>query len=226
VGQWLPEPIITDGRDDPARHAETADLLSLALLALLERLSPEQRAVLLLHEVFDYRYPEIAAIVGKSQDNVRQLATRARRHVQQRRPRFQTTREQREELARRFFAAVEHGDVSGLEALLAHDVALTGDGGGKVPALARTLRGRSRVARMLIDWARLGARVPGGSLRPVEVNGGPGALYLDAQQRLLAVVALEVAGGQVTSISAILNPDKLTRLGPVGDFGSLRGSAG
>ncbi len=226
VGQWLPEPIITDGRDDPARHAETADLLSLALLALLERLSPEQRAVLLLHDVFDYGYPQIAAIVGKSQDNVRQLATRARRHVRQRRPRFQTTREQREELARRFFAAVEHGDVSGLEALLAHDVELTGDGGGKVPALARTLRGRSRVARMLIDWARLGARVPGGSLRPVEVNGGPGALYLDAQQRLLAVVALEVAGGQVTSISAILNPDKLTRLGPVGDFGSLRGSAG
>jgi RNA polymerase sigma factor (sigma-70 family) len=162
VGQWLPEPIITDGRDDPARHAETADLLSLALLALLERLSPEQRAVLLLHDVFDYGYPQIAAIVGKSQDNVRQLATRARRHVRQRRPRFQTTREQREELARRFFGAVEHGDVSGLEALLAHDVALTGDGGGKVPALARTLRGRSRVARMLIDWARLGARVPGG----------------------------------------------------------------
>jgi len=226
VGQWLPEPIITDDRDDPARHAETADLLSLALLALLERLSPEQRAVLLLHDVFDYGYPQIAAIVGKSQDNVRQLATRARRHVRQRRPRFQTTREQREELARRFFAAVEHGDVSGLEVLLAHDVALTGDGGGKVPALARTLRGRSRVARMLIDWARLGARVPGGSLRPVEVNGGPGALFLDAQQRLLAVVALEVAGGQVTSIHAILNPDKLTRLGPVGDFGSLRGSAG
>jgi RNA polymerase sigma-70 factor (TIGR02957 family) len=225
VGEWLPEPIITDGRDDPARRVEMADSLSLAMLVLLERLSPEQRAVLLLHDVFDYRYREIAAIVGKSQDSVRQLAMRARRHLQQRRPRFQTTREQREELARRFFAAVEHGDVSGLEALLAHDVELTGDGGGKVPALARTLRGRSRVARMLIDWARLAARAPGGSLRPVEVNGGPGALYLDAQQRLIAVVALEVAGGQVTSISAILNPDKLTRLGPVADFGSLWGSA-
>jgi RNA polymerase sigma-70 factor (TIGR02957 family) len=226
VGEWLPEPIITDGHDDPARHVEMADSLSLAMLVLLERLSPEQRAVLLLHEVFDYGYPEIAAIIGKSQDNVRQLATRARRHVQQRRPRFQTTREQRDELARRFFAAVEHGDLSGLEALLAHDVELTGDGGGKVPALARKLRGRSRVARALIDWARLAARAPGRSLRPVEVNGGPGALYLDAQQRLIAVVALEVAGGQVTSISAILNPDKLTRLGPVGDFGSLRGWAG
>jgi RNA polymerase sigma-70 factor (ECF subfamily) len=226
VGEWLPEPIITDGHDDPARHVEMADSLSLAMLVLLERLSPEQRAVLLLHEVFDYGYPEIASIIGKSQDNVRQLASRARRHVQQRRPRFQTTREQRDELARRFLQAVEHGDLSGLEALLAHDVELTGDGGGKVPALARTLRGRSRVARALIDWARLAARAPGGSLRPVEVNGGPGALYLDAQQRLIAVVALEVAGGQVTSIHAILNPDKLTRLGPVGDFGSPWGWAG
>jgi RNA polymerase sigma-70 factor (TIGR02957 family) len=225
VGEWLPEPIITDGRDDPARHAEMADSLSLAMLVLLERLSPEQRAVLLLHDVFGYAYPQIAGIVGKREDNVRQLAARARRHLRQRRPRFQATREQREELARRFFAAVEHGDVSGLEALLAHDVELTGDGGGKVPALARSLRGRSRVARTLIDWARLAARAPGRSLRPVEVNGGPGALYLDAQQRLLAVVALEVADGQVTSISAVVNPDKLARLGPVGDFGSLRGSA-
>jgi RNA polymerase sigma factor (sigma-70 family) len=224
VGAWLPEPIITDGRDDPARHTEMADSLSLAMLLLLERLSPEQRAVLLLHDVFDYRYREIAAIIGKRQDNVRQLATRARRHLAQRRPRFQTTREQREELTRRFFAAVEQGDLVGLEVLLAHDVELTGDGGGKVPALARTLRGRSRVAHTLLDWARLAARAPGGSLRPVEVNGGPGALYLDAQQRLLGVMALEVAG-QVTSISAIVNPDKLTHLGPVGDFGSLWGSA-
>jgi RNA polymerase sigma-70 factor (ECF subfamily) len=221
VGEWLPEPIITDGHDDPARHAEMADSLSLAMLVLLERLSPEQRAVLLLHDVFDYRYPQIAQILGKSQDSVRQLATRARRHLAQRRPRFQTTRQQQEELARRFFAAVERGDLSGLEALLAHDVELTGDGGGKVAALARTLRGRSRVARMLLDWARLAARAPGRSLRPVQVNGGPGALFLDAQQRLLAVVALEVAGGQVSSIHAIVNPDKLTRLGPVADVGSL-----
>jgi RNA polymerase sigma factor (sigma-70 family) len=131
VGEWLPAPIITDGRDDPARHAETADSLSLAMLVLLESLSPEQRAVLLLHDVFDYGYPQIATIVGKSEDNVRQLATRARRHVEQRRPRFQTTREQRDELAERFFAAAEQGDLAGLEALLAHDVQLTGDGGGK-----------------------------------------------------------------------------------------------
>ena len=225
VGQWLPEPIITDGHDDPARRAEMADSLSLAMLVLLESLSPEQRAVLLLHDVFGYGHAQIAQIIGKSQDNVRQLAIRARRHIKQRRPRFQTTREQQQELARRFFQAAEDGDLRGLEALLAHDVELTGDGGGKVPALARSLRGRTRVARTLIDWARLSTRLPGVSLRPVQVNGGPGALWLDAQQRLIAVVALEIADRQITRISAIVNPDKLTRLGPVADFTSLLGSA-
>jgi RNA polymerase sigma-70 factor (TIGR02957 family) len=225
VGEWLPEPIITDGRDDPAQHAETADSLSVAMLVLLESLSPEQRAVLLLHDVFDYGYREIAAIVGTSQDNVRQLATRARRHVGQRRPRFQTTREQRDELTARFFAAAEQGDLAGLETLLASDVQLTGDGGGKVPALARSLRGRNRVARTLINWVRFSARVPGVSLRLVEVNGGPGALYLDAQQRLIGVLALDIADGQITSISSIVNPDKLTHLGPVADYRSLLRSA-
>jgi RNA polymerase sigma-70 factor (ECF subfamily) len=176
VGEWLPEPIITDGDHDPARHAETADSLSLAMLVLLESLSPEQRAVLLLHDVFDYGYPEIAAIVGKREDNVRQLATRARRHVEQRWPRFRTTREQRDELTRRFFAASERGDLAGLEALLAHDVELTGDGGGKAPALARSLRGRSRVARAhqlappgrprsgRVDAPRRGQRRPGSAV--------------------------------------------------------------
>jgi RNA polymerase sigma-70 factor (TIGR02957 family) len=223
VGEWLPEPIITDGRDDPAQHAQMADSLSLAMLVLLESLSPEQRAVLLLHDVFDYGYAEIAGIVGKSEDNVRQLATRARRHVEQRRPRFQTTREQREELAQRFFAAAEQGDLAGLEALLAADVQLTGDGGGKVPALARSLHGRNRVARTLITWLRLAARAPGVSWRVVEVNGGPGAVFLDAQQRLISVVALDAAGDQVTSINSVVNPDKLAHLGPVGDFRSLLG---
>jgi RNA polymerase sigma-70 factor (TIGR02957 family) len=224
VGEWLPEPIITDSDDDPARHAETADSLSLAMLVLLESLSPEQRAVLLLHDVFDYDYAQIAEIIGKGEDNVRQLATRARKHVEQRRPRFKTTREQRDELAARFFAAAEQGDLAGLEALLAHDVELTGDGGGKVPALARPLRGRSRVARMLLN-SLLSARVPGMSMRRVEVNGGPGALYLDAQQRLIAVVALDIAGSQIRGISSIVNPDKLTHLGSVGDLGSLLRSA-
>jgi RNA polymerase sigma-70 factor (ECF subfamily) len=180
VGEWLPEPIITDSHDDPAQHAEMADSLSLATLVLLESLSPEQRAVLLLHDVFDYDYAQVAEIVGKSQDNVRQLATRARRHVEQRRPRFQTTREQREELAARFFQASEQGDLSGLEALLAHDVAFTGDGGGKVPALARTLRGRNRVARTLVDYSvRQAALFQQIQIRPTEINGSPGALYVD-----------------------------------------------
>jgi RNA polymerase sigma-70 factor (TIGR02957 family) len=224
VGEWLPEPIITDGRDDPARHAEMADSLSLAMLVLLESLSPEQRAVLLLHDVFDYPYAEIAAIVGKSEDNVRQLATRARRHVERRRGglvRFQTTREQRDDLARRFFAAAEQGDLAGLEALLAADVVLTGDGGGKVPALARSLRGRNRVARTLTNWLRRVARVPGSSLLPVEVNGGPGAFVLDPQQHLISVWALDIADGEITSVSSIVNPDKLAHLGPVADFRSL-----
>jgi RNA polymerase sigma-70 factor (ECF subfamily) len=221
VGEWLPEPIITDGHDDPLQHAEMADSLSLAILVLLESLSPEQRAVLLLRDVFDYDHAQIAEIIGKSQDNVRQLATRARRHVKQRRPRFQTTRENRDELARRFFAAAEHGDLPALEALLAHDVELTGDGGGKVPALARTLRGRSRVARTLINSLIFGSRIPGVSLHPVEVNNGPGALILDAQQRLTGVIALDIADGQIRSISSIVNPDKLTHLGPVGDLRSL-----
>ena len=225
VGEWLPEPIITDGLDDPAQQAELADSLSLAMLVLLESLSPEQRAVLLLHDVFDYDHAQIAEIIDKSQDNVRQLATRARRHVEQRRPRFQTTREQRDELAQRFFAAAEQGDLPGLEALLAHDVELTGDGGGKVPTLARTLRGRGRVARVLVSSLISGSRTPGVSLRHVEVNDGPGALVLDAQQRLIGVMALDIAGGQIRSISSIVNPDKLTHLGPVGDLGSLLRSA-
>jgi RNA polymerase sigma-70 factor (ECF subfamily) len=221
VGEWLPEPIITDGRDDPARHAETADSLSMAMLVLLESLSPEQRAVLLLRDVFDYGYSEIASIVGKSEDNVRQLATRARRHVEQRRPRFQTTHEQRDELARRFFEAADEGDLAGLEALLAHDVELTGDGGGKVPALARTLHGRNRVARTLITWVRTANRVPGVTLRPVEVNGNPGGIYLDDQQRVIGVWALDVADREITSISSVVNPDKLAHLGPVADFAAL-----
>jgi RNA polymerase sigma-70 factor (ECF subfamily) len=224
VGEWLPEPIITDSGDDPAQQAEMADSLSMAMLVLLESLSPEQRAVLLLHDVFDYGYAEIATIVGKSEQNVRQLATRARKHVEQRRPRFQTTHEQRDELAARFFAAAQKGDLSGLETLLAHDVELTGDGGGKVPALARTLRGRSSVASVIVSWPRV-ADLPGVSLRPVEVNGDPGALYLDERERLLAVVALEVAGGQITGIRSVVNPDKLAHLGPVGDFPAVLKSA-
>jgi RNA polymerase sigma-70 factor (TIGR02957 family) len=221
VGEWLPEPIITDSADDPARHAEMADSLSMAMLVLLESLSPEQRAVLLLRDVFDYGYDEIAGIVGKSEDNVRQLAVRARRHIEERRPRFETSREQRDELARRFFAAAEAGDLSGLESLLAHDIVLTGDGGGKVPALARSLQGRNRVARTLLNWVKLGARIPGASLRPVEVNGAAGALLLDGNERLIGVWTLEIAGGQIQAVNSIVNPEKLAHLGPVADLEAL-----
>jgi RNA polymerase sigma-70 factor (TIGR02957 family) len=221
VGDWLPEPILTDGTDDPARHAEMADSLSIAMLVLLESLSPEQRAVLLLRDVFDYGYDEIAGIVGKSEDNVRQLASRARRHVGEGRPRFQSSHEQRDELARRFFAAAREGDLGGLEALLAHDVTLTGDGGGKVPALARSLHGRNRVARTLLNWVKIGARIPGSSMRPVEVNGAPGALLLDGDEHVISVWALEIADGQIQRVSSIVNPEKLAHLGPVADVRAL-----
>ena len=221
VGEWLPEPLLTDTRDDPASQAEMADSLSLALLVLLESLSAEQRAVLLLRDVFDYGYDEIARIVGKSEVNVRQLASRARSHVEQGRPRFQTSREQRDELGRRFFAAVQRGDLAGLEALLAHDVQLTGDGGGKVPALTRPLRGRSRVARALLAWTRVGSRIPGASIRPVEVNGAPGALLLDGEERLIGVWALDIAGGEIAALRSVVNPEKLAHLGPVADVRAL-----
>jgi RNA polymerase sigma-70 factor (ECF subfamily) len=226
VGEWLPEPILTDSRDDPVRRTELAESLSVAMLVLMESLSPEQRAALLLHDVFDYGYGEISTIIGKSEENVRQLATRARRHVEQRRPRFEAPREQRDELARRFFAAAEQGDLAGLEALLAHDVVLTGDGGGKVPALARSLHGRNRVARTLLNWVKAGSRIPGASLRPVELNGAPGAFLLDGDERLISVWALDIGQGQIQSINSIVNPDKLAHLGPVADMASLLRSRG
>ena len=131
VGEWLPEPLLADATDDPSDQTEMADSLSLAFLVLLESLSPEERAVLLLRDVFDYGYDAIAAIVGKSEGNARQLAARARRRVEERRPRFESSREQRDRLASRFFAAAVEGDLGSLETLLAHDVVLHGDGGGR-----------------------------------------------------------------------------------------------
>jgi RNA polymerase sigma-70 factor (TIGR02957 family) len=224
VGEWLPEPIITDGRDDPALHAELADSLSLALLVVLESLTPEQRAVLLLRDAFDYSYAEIARIVDKSEAAVRQMASRARRQVEEGRPRFQTTDEQREVLARRFIEAAEWGDLAGLEAVLAADVRLSGDGGGKVPSLARALSGRARVARTLHAWVMQMMRVPDISLRETEVNGAPGILILDGGGRIFSVWALDIAGGEIVGVDAIVNPDKLRHLGPVADYEELRRS--
>lgn len=221
VGEWLPEPLVAGPDEDPASAAETADSLSLAFLVLLESLSPEQRAAFLLREVFDEPYERIAEIVGTSQQNARQLAARARRHVEERRPRFESSRRQRDELAGRFFAAVRDGDLAGLEELLAHDVVLRGDGGGKAPALARALRGRARVAQTLTGWMRAATRFGGVTLRREEVNGQPGALILDRRGRLVSVMVLDIAGGRVQGVSSIVNPDKLRHLGPLADLGAL-----
>jgi RNA polymerase sigma-70 factor (TIGR02957 family) len=221
VGEWLPEPLLADPESDPARHAEVADTLSLAFLVLLETLSPEQRAVFLLREVFDYPYDRIAEIVDKSEPNVRQLAARARKHVDEGRVRFDASREQREQLADRFFAAVQEGDMPALEALLAEDVELHGDGGGKAPALARALFGRSRVARTLRNWVRVAPRLGGVDTRRVDVNGQPGAMLLDREGRVLSVMALEIAEGQIQGIRSIVNPDKLSHLGEVADIAAL-----
>jgi RNA polymerase sigma-70 factor (TIGR02957 family) len=224
VGEWLPEPLVAGSADDPARRAEIADSLSLAFLVLLESLSPEQRAAFLLREVFDYPYGEIAAIVGKSEDNARQLVARARRHVEERRPRFEASRERREQLAGSSFAAAEDGDLEALEELLAHDVVLHGDGGGRVPALARPLHGRARVARTLLAWVRAVTRTGGFSLRPAEVNGQPGALVLDRDGRLLSVLALDIADDRIQAVNSVVNPDKLRHLGPLADTSAaLRG---
>jgi RNA polymerase sigma-70 factor (TIGR02957 family) len=217
VGEWLPEPLVTD--PSPAEHAETADSLSLAFLVLLESLSPQQRAAFLLREVFDYPYAEVAEIIGTDVDSTRHLVARARNHVRERRPRYYASRRQRQELAQRFFAAAEQGDLRALEALLAQDVALHGDGGGKVPGLARPVNGRERVARTLLAGMSAFARL-GGRLQVTEVNGQPGAMAYDAHDRLLGVVGLGIADGQIQTIHSIANPDKLRHLDRVSDLGT------
>jgi RNA polymerase sigma-70 factor (TIGR02957 family) len=218
IGEWLPEPLVTD--PTPAEHAETVDSLSLAFLVLLESLSPQQRAAFLLREVFEYPYKEVAEIIGTNVDSTRHLVARARHHVREHRPRHHASRRQRQELAQRFFAAAEQGDLQALEALLAQDVALHADGGGKVPALARPVNGRDRAAKIvsvgMSAMARLGVR-----LRVSEVNGQPGAMAIDAQDRLVGVMALDIADGQVQTIHSIANPDKLRHLDRVSDLNAL-----
>jgi RNA polymerase sigma factor (sigma-70 family) len=218
----LPEPLIGEvgadpavGGGDPAGHAEVADSLSLAFLVLLESLSPEQRAAFLLREVFDYPYDQIAAIVATSEGNARQLVARARRHVEQRRPRFEPSRERRERLARRFFAAAQDGDLGALEELLAHDVTLHGGG------LPRPVTGRVRAARTLLAGVRRATtRLGGLSLREVSVNGQPGAMLLDPSERLIGVIALDITeGGRIQTVTSVSDPDKLRHLGPLADVG-------
>jgi RNA polymerase sigma-70 factor (TIGR02957 family) len=212
VGEWLPEPLVDNRPSDPADHAEMADSLSLAFLVLLESLTPEQRAAFLLREVFDYPYAQIAAIVGTSEGNTRQLVARARKHVDERRPRFEASQQRREQLARSFLAAVDKGDLQGLEELLAQDVVLSGDGGGKVRAIGRPIHGRAKVARVLLSGLRSAEPFGGLFIRQVEVNGQPGALVSDALGKLTAVVVLDVADGHIQAVRAIANPDKLRHL--------------
>ncbi len=231
VGEWLPEPLPTtraadrpagaDAFPEPEAQTELSDSLSLAFLVLLERLTPEQRAALLLHDVFDYSHDEVAAIIGKSPASTRQLASRARRQLERERPRFRSSEEHRRELADRFFDAVEEGDLGGLESLLADDVVLHGDGGGKVPALARPLRGRARAAKALRNWSKVAARLPEVFLERTQINGQPGAITRLGDGRVISVFIVESDGERITAINSVVNPDKLAHLGEVADYAAM-----
>ncbi len=212
VGTWLPEPLVTETEPDAARHAETADSLSMGFLVLLEHLTPVERAVFLLREVFAYGYDEISEVVGKSEDNCRQIAVRARKHVQEGTPRFEASRERREELARRFFEAAGAGDQQGLIGLLAADVVAYADGGGKGVAFPRPVHGRDKVARLLMGGTASGERAGVVGMRLTEINGQPGALFLDAAGRPVVAVSLDIVDDQVQTLHAVSNPEKLGHL--------------
>ncbi|MFE3253115.1 RNA polymerase sigma-70 factor [Streptomyces sp. NPDC059209] len=216
VGPWFPEPLLDDPYQDPERSVELADSVSMAALLLLERLSPLERAVFLMREVFAFEFDEVAAAVGRSQAACRQLLVRARRHMEAGRPRFEADRRERQELATRFFDALSNGDVGVLQDLLAADVHLVGDGGGKTPQLANAVTGAARVAKLLGGFIPWLLRVDV-TLEPHEVNGQPGAVFRDRDGRVLVVLALDVLDGRVQAIRSVTNPDKLGHLGPVGD---------
>lgn len=208
-GEWLPEPIVGD---EEVRHAETADSLSLTFLHLLEKLSPIERAVFLLREVFDYPYDEVARIVDKSPANSRQILARARSHIEEGRKRFDVSREERDEVAGRFLDAWENGDTDALVAVLAPDATLYGDGGGKAPAIAAPLVGAMRVAKALIGWGPRFLAERGYTHRRDTINGEPGVVFYDSDGRVAGVEVLEVADGVVVAIRTVANPDKLTHL--------------
>jgi RNA polymerase sigma-70 factor (ECF subfamily) len=217
VGTWLPEPLVgeADHAPGPAELAETSDSLSMAFLVLLESLSPPERAVFLLREVFGYGYPEIADVTGKTEAACRQIFARARRHIDEGRPRFETSRAEGEELTSLFLAAARGGDISSLIQKLAPDVLFYGDNGGQGGiTFAAPVTGRDRVAEILRFV--LGRTMElGASLEAAWVNGQSGLVASDADGGLIAVIALEVLDGQVQAIRAVANPDKLRHLGPV-----------
>ena len=220
VGQWLPEPVVEEKEPAMAQHAEMAESLSMAFLLILETLSPVERAVFLLREVFDYGYDEIGEMVGKTEDNCRQVFARAKKHIDAGKPRFEPSPDKREELAQRFLAACQEGNLDGLVGLLAADAVFYGDGGGKATAVAHPLLGRDRVARFLAGLFTKG-RTLGVRVRSVTVNAQPGAMFFDAEDRLISVFALDIAGGAVQAIRSVINPDKLRHLGPLSDLGRL-----
>ena len=226
VGEWLPEPLLTGPEPlvrpaaDPAAHAEQADSLSMAFLLVLERLTPLERAVFLLHDVFGYDYDETSEIVSRSPASCRQLAHRARQHVEAERPRFDVKAEKRDELAARFFDAVEHGDMAGLIGMLAADVEVHGDGAGAGISWRKPIVGRDHVARLLGALGRQLHAVHG-SFQRVEVNGQPGALVLASDGSLIAVLTLDIADGQVQTFRSVLSRDKLRHLGPLADIAAL-----
>src|SRR3712207_1331194 len=206
VGPWLPEPLVSDRAEEVVDPAELDEYLSMAFLVLLESLNPVERAVFLLREVFDYDYPEISRIVGKSEDNCRQIAHRARRSVAARRPSFESSPEEEERLTQQFLEACTSGDMEGLVSLLSEDVTLWSDGSGKVAAAPYPIHGPERVARFLLGVLRTVPR--GFSARPAQVNGGPGVVgYVDG--RPTGVVALDVADGRLRGVRIVVNPEKL-----------------
>jgi RNA polymerase sigma-70 factor (ECF subfamily) len=212
VGTWLPEPLLTEEVSDAERHAETADSLSMGFLVLLESLTPVERAVFLLREVFEYDYDEIASVVGKSEENCRQIAVRARRQVQAGKPRFEASKAERDELARRFFRAAGVGDVESLVGMLAADVVAYADGGGKATAFPRPVHGRDKVLRILRGPAARGERLSVGGIRLAEINGQPGAMFLDTDGVPVVAVSLDISDGQVQTLHAVSNPEKLEHL--------------
>jgi RNA polymerase sigma-70 factor, ECF subfamily len=221
VGEWLPEPLLDDPYEDPARSAELADSVGMAALLLLERLSPLERAVFVLREVFAFEYADVAATVGRSEAACRQLLVRARRHMDSGRRRFEADRKARDELAARFFDAFRNGDVDGLKEVLAADVELVGDAGGKAPALARAVFGADKVARLLASLFPGLDRV-GATLDRCEVNGQPGAILRDRDGKVAYALSLDVLGGQVQTIRSVGNPEKLGHVGPVADAWALQ----
>lgn len=218
VGPWFPEPLLTDPYEDPERSAELADSVSMAALLLLERLSPLERAVFVLREVFGFSFPEIASAVGSSEAACRQLAVRARRHMDAGRPRFEATRGEQEQLAARFFDALREGEVDGLRDLLAAEVQMVGDGGGKAPQWgnASGIIGIEKVARVLAAFAPPFLQI-GGVIEPHVVNGQPGAIFRDRDGKVVNTVTLDIRDGRIQTIRSVINPDKLTHVGPVGD---------